>query len=100
MNSVETRAWFKQIGEVILQGTSITNTTVDDTVVGMFFSALDNDTLWAVLWPFIDDIFQESVLVKASPELAAEAEKAGIDPMTIIAIVTAIFNLWQQFKKK
>lgn len=99
MNETEVRAWIKQVGQVILQGTSITNTTVDDTVVGMFFNALDNEVVWRFLWPLIDDIFQESTLVKASPGLTAEAEKVGIDPMTIIAIVTAIFNLWKQFRK-
>ena len=99
MNETAARAWIKSIGNVILEGTSITNTTVDDAVVKMFFDAIDNDILWGLLWPLIDDIFAESVLVKASPELCAESEKAGIDPMTILAIITAIFNLWKQFRK-
>ena len=100
MTESEVRAWFKQIGEVILQGTSITNTAIDDKVVAMFFNTLESDVVWGLLWPFIDDIFQESPLVRADQSLVAEAEKAGIDPMTIIAIITAVFNLWRQFRGK
>ena len=96
----EVRTWFKEIGEVIIKGTTITDTAIDDKVVEMFFAALENDLVWGLLWPVIDDIFAESVLVKSTGELDVAADKAGIDPLTIIAIVQALFSLWQQFRRK
>jgi hypothetical protein len=96
----EVRVWFKEIGEVILKGASITEMPIDDKVVQMFFTALSNDLIWSFVWPVIDDIFSESVLVKSTAEFNAAAEKAAIDPLTIIAIVQALFSLWKQFRKK
>jgi hypothetical protein len=96
----EVRVWFKEIGEVVLKGATITDNAIDDKVVGMFFSALENDLVWSFLWPVIDDIFAESTLVKSTGELDVAADKAGIDPLTIIAIVQALFSLWKQFKRK
>ena len=99
MNEQQARTWIKSVGAVVLEGTSITNTAIDDTVVKMFFDALDNDMIWGLMWPIIDGIFEESPLTKSDTEFVAAAEAAAIDPMTIIAIVTAIFELWRKFRR-
>jgi len=100
MNEVQARTWIKSVGSVILEGASITNTTVDDAVVKMFFDAVDNDIVWGLLWPLIDGIFEESTLVKSDLEFVAAAEKASIDPLTILAIITAIYDLWKKFRAR
>jgi hypothetical protein len=99
MNEAEVRAWIKEIGTVVLKGATITNTTVDDQVIGMFFTALDNDFVWKFLWPLIDGIFTDETLVQASPEFDEACATKAIDPLTIIAIVKAIYEIWKMFKK-
>lgn len=99
MDEQQTRQWFRDIGKVMLEGATITNTPIDDNVIGMFFNALDQDFIWNLLWPLIDDIFTESVLVKSTAELDGACKATMIDPATLIAIITAIYNLWKMFRK-
>lgn len=99
MVEADVRQWFKEIGEVVIKGTTITDNAIDDKVVTMFFSALDNDFVWQYLWPIIDGMFVDDTKVQASPEFNAAAETAAIDPLTIIAIVQALISLWKQFRK-
>jgi hypothetical protein len=99
MTEAQARQWFRDIGNVMLQGATITNTPIDDNAIGMFFNALDQDFIWGLLWPVIDDIFTESVLVKGTGALDEACKATMIDPATLIAIVTAIYNLWKMFRK-
>lgn len=85
----------------IQSGTTLTNTPIDDNVVQMALAAVNSDILWPWIWTLIDDLMSDSPLVSGSStaEMEAAADKAGIDPLTIIAIVTAIVDLWRKFRK-
>ena len=100
MDEIQVRQWFREIGTVVLKGTTITNTAVDDQIVGMFFNALDNDLVWSFLWPIIDGMFVDTNKLMATEDFDDVCETKAINPLMIIAIVKALIDLWNQFKKK
>lgn len=99
MTEAEARQWIKEVGVVIAKGVSITTTEVDDKVVAMFFDAIDSDFIWGLLWPLVDGWFEDSDKVMATADLEGACEAKMINPLTVIAIVKAIIEVWKLFKK-
>ena len=99
MNEIEVRQWFQEIGAVVIKGASITNTELDDKVAAMFFHALDSDLVWGFLWPIIDGMFTDETLVQSSPEFNDACAAKAINPLTVIAIVKALLDLYKMFRK-
>jgi hypothetical protein len=99
MNEAEVRVWFKEIGTVVLKGTTITQTPVDDQVVAMFFNALENDFVWQFLWPIIDGLFVDADKVMATEDFSDACTAKAINPLVILSIVKTIIDLWNLWKK-
>lgn len=100
MDEQQARKWVRDGMSWIGQGTTITNTLIDDKIVAMAMSAIDSDLLWPWIWNLIDGLVADPPLTMAADEeFTCAAEKAGIDPMTIIAIISAVVELWRKFRK-
>jgi hypothetical protein len=86
---------------VIRRAALITPTTIDETIVDGCISAVKVDLLWDWIWRFIGPILdgEENILVTCDTTVAQEADKAGINPATLIAIITAIMELIKIFRK-
>lgn len=102
MNETDARAWLRKMVEVVREGLSLTETTTDDAICDMVLRVLDNDTLWSWAWSLLDGILGDGIVPKgAPPEVTAEAEAVGvINPLLVLSILKAIYDLYQLFRNK
>jgi hypothetical protein len=95
----EVRTWCKGVvalGDVIAD---LTTTTVDDEAVAFLDRVVTDDENWAIAWQVMQFLFagdEDSAKVGAM-ELG---DKTGIDPATIIAIITAILELLDWWRNR
>jgi len=101
MNESQARVFVRQIIEVIKTGATLTEITIDDQIAEMALKAVDNDLLWAwiykVICRFLAD--DDPIIVAEECPCPVGAEVVGIDPLTILAIIKAVVDLWKQFRK-
>jgi hypothetical protein len=102
VNEAEARVWVRDILDVMLRGAKLSPTQLDDNLVQAAIFALDNDVIWVWIWAVLSRaLLDEEMIVRGSPpEVEAEAEKVGIDPFTIIAIIQAIMKLIDIFRNR
>lgn len=98
MNEAQARVWIRQIVEVVKQGATLTDFTIDDQAAEMVLRAIDNDLLWGWVWKIVGGLLdgQPDVVGDDLPLLQADA--AAINPLTVIAIIKAIVELWKSFR--
>lgn len=103
MNEAQARVFVRQIIEVIKTGTTLTSITIDDQIAEMALKAVDNDLLWAWIYKLIEKFLSsdDPIIVGAEDDCPLlQADAAAINPLTIIAIVKAIVDLWKMFRKE
>lgn len=101
MNEQQVRVFVRQIVEVLRTGASLTAITIDDQIAEMVLKAVDNDLLWSWIYKLIGGFLNDDgpLVVAASEEFPVEAVEAGVDPLTIIAIIETLVALWKKFRK-
>ena len=100
MNEKEAQAWIMDGLAWIGRGVSITENFVDDKVVRAVMVALSSEVIWSWVWPMIRPMFEgKEVLVGAPEDAPAEvclaAEEVGMDPLTILAFIMRLLNLFR-----
>lgn len=99
MTEAEVKQWLLDMIAVVRKGCSLTNNTVDDGVCDMVESAINSPFIWGLLWPLVDGWFEDSNKVMATADFDDACAAKMINPLTVIAIVKAIIELWKMFKK-
>jgi hypothetical protein len=102
MNSEEAREWVLDLLNLMRRAAEFTESTFDETLVDGCISAVKVDLLWDWIWRFIGPILdgEDAILVTCDTTVAQEADKAGINPATLIAIIQAIMELIKIFRNK
>jgi hypothetical protein len=91
-----TRQWLLKLCEIASMLTERTPTEADDAVLAFLERSIANPALFDPIYELLTAMLTappEAVACTAPPTLAAEAKAAGIDPMTILAIVEAVVGL-------
>lgn len=98
MNETQARVWIRQIIEVVRQGATLTEFTIDDQAAEMALKAIDSELLWSWLWKVIGGLLEgDDVNVVGAP---GPEELGAIDPLMVIAIIKAVVELWKAFRKQ
>ena len=102
MNKDEARVWLRQVVEVIRKGCTLTTTTIDESVCDMLLNAIDSDLIYGWMWSVLDGILGDTDIVPmmSDPVMAAECEAKGINPLIIISVLKALYDLWKLFRPK
>ena len=90
------RAWLLKLCEIAGMLTERTPTPADDAVLAFLERSIANPALFDPIYELLTAMLTappEAAACTAPPTLAAEAKAAGIDPMTILAIVEAVVGL-------
>jgi hypothetical protein len=100
MNENEARVWLRDGVEWIRKGLSLTPTTADDKVCDMVLAAIDSDLIWGWLWKVLDGVLDDSVTpIGAAPDdVVAAAAPAAINPLLVLSIIKALYDLWKMFR--
>ena len=94
-----TRAWLLKLCEIAGLLVERTPTPADDAVLAFLERSIGNDDLFDPIYRLLlavlstDETLTASEAETATQPLTSEAEKAGIDPLTILAIVEAVAAL-------
>ena len=98
------RAWLLKLCDVAKLLTEQTPTPADDAVLAFLERSIGNPALFDPIYDLLVALLGaedgESQKVGLTPALAGEAEKAGIDPMTILAIVEAVVGLIKLIRER
>lgn len=97
------RAWLLKLCEIAGLLTDRTPTPADDAVLAFLERSIGNPALFDPIYDLLTALLAgagESQKVGLTPALAAEAEKAGIDPLTILAIVEAVAALIRLIRER
>ena len=97
------RAWLLKLCEIAGLLTERTPTEADDAVLAFLERSIANPALFDPIYDLLTALLAgagESQKVGLTPALAGEAEKAGIDPMTILAIVEAVASLIKMLRER
>jgi hypothetical protein len=96
MNEQQARVWVRNIIEVVKQGATLTDFTIDDQAAEMMLRAVDSDLLWASIWKLIGGLLNDEPDVVGCEMPVTDV--AAINPLMVIAIVKAIVELWKSFR--
>ena len=98
------RAWLLKLCEIAGLLTERTPTEADDAVLAFLERSIANPALFDPIYDLLTTLLGaedgESQKVGLTPALAAEANKAGIDPLTILAIVEAVASLIKMLRER
>lgn len=92
-NKEATREWLISLLGIAQSLTDRTPNEADDRVVEFLVRSVAEPKLFDPIYDLLTALLAappETVACMAPPTLAAEAEKAGIDPVTIVAIIEAV----------
>jgi len=101
-----TRAWLLKLCEIAGLLVERTPTEADDAVLAFLERSIGNDDLFDPIYRLLlavlstDETLTASEAETATQPLAAEAEKAGIDPLTILAVVEAVVGLIKLIRER
>ena len=98
-----TRQWLLLLCGTAAMITSRTPTQADDAVLAFLKRAIGDPKLYDPIYDLLTALLAgagESQKVGLTPALAAEANKAGIDPLTILAIVEAVAALIRLIRER
>ena len=98
-----TQAWLLKLCEIAGLLVERTPTPADDAVLAFLERSIGNPALFDPIYDLLTALLAgdgESQKVGLSPMLAGEAEKAGIDPLTILAIVEAVASLIKLIRER
>ena len=98
-----TRAWLLKLCEIAGLLAERTPTPADDAVLAFLERSIGNPALFDPIYDLLTALLAgagESQKVGLTPPLTAEAEKAGIDPLTILAIIEAVVGLIKLIRER
>jgi len=99
-----TRAWLLNLCEIAGLLAGRTPTPADDAVLAFLERSIGNPALFDPIYDLLVALLGaedgESQKVGLTPALAAGANKAGIDPLTILAIVEAVAALIRLIRER
>lgn len=98
-----TRTWLLGLCDIAGLLTERTPTEADDAVLAFLGRSIANPALFDPIYELLTAMLTappEAVACTAPPTLAAEAKAAGIDPMTILAIVEAVVGLIKLIRER
>ena len=97
-----TRAWLLKLCDVAKLLTEQTPTPADDAVLAFLERSIGNPAMFDPIYDLLGALLAgngDAPVAMAFP-LTSEAEKAGIDPMTILAIVEAVVGLIKLIRER
>ena len=97
------QAWLLKLCEIAGLLVERTTTPADDAVLAFLERSIGNPALFDPIYDLLTALLAgagESQKVGLTPALAGEAEKAGIDPLTILAIVEAVASLIKLIRER
>ena len=97
------KRWLLDLCDVAKLLTDRTPTPADDAIVAFLERSIGDPTLFDPIYDLLTALLAgdgESQKVGLTPGLAGEAEKAGIDPLTILAIVEAVVSLIKLIRER
>lgn len=98
-----TQAWLLKLCEIASLLTERTPTPADDAVLAFLERSIGNPALFDPIYDLLTALLAcdgDSQKVGLTPMLAGEAEKAGIDPLTILAVVEAVVGLIKMLRER
>ena len=99
-----TRQWLLNLCEIAKLLTERTPTEADDAVLAFLERSIANPALFDPIYELLVALLGakdgESPKVGLTPMLAAEANKAGIDPLTIVAVIEAVVGLIKLIRER
>ncbi len=99
-----TREWLISLLGIAQSLTDRTPNEADDRVVEFLVRSVANEKLFDPIYDLLVALLGaedgESQKVGSTPALAGEAEKAGIDPVTIVAIIEAVASLIKLIRER
>jgi uncharacterized membrane protein affecting hemolysin expression len=98
-----TQKWLLELCSIGKLLTDRTPTPADDAVLAFLERSIGNPALFDPIYDLLTALLAgagESQKVGLTPALAGEAEKAGIDPLTILAIVEAVASLIKLIRER
>ena len=99
-----TRAWLLKLCEIAGLLAERTPTPADDAVLAFLERSISDPKLFDPIYDLLVALLGaedgESQKVGLTPMLAGEAEKAGIDPLTILAVVEAVVGLIKMLRER
>ena len=97
------QTWLLNLCEIAGLLTDRTPTEADDAVLAFLERSIANPALFDPIYELLTAMLTappEAVACTAPPTMAAEAKAAGIDPMTILAIVEAVVGLIKLIRER
>ncbi len=97
-----TRQWLLNLCDVAKLLTERTPTPADDAVLAFLERSISNPAMFDPIYDLLVALLAgngDAPVAMAFP-LTSEAEKAGIDPMTILAIVEAVVGLIKLIRER
>ena len=97
------QTWLLKLCEIAGLLTERTPTPADDAVLAFLERSIANPALFDPIYDLLTAMLTappEAAACTAPPTLAAEAKAAGIDPMTILAIVEAVVGLIKLIRER
>lgn len=101
------RTWLGKVLAILQDLSAQTASTLDDQTVKFLNGILADQATWDLAWSVFQKILarnDDSDLVMADPEAAEEVDAlgraVGIDPMTILAIISLVVNVLKFFRER
>lgn len=95
------REWLLDLADLLERLADLTDTQLDDQIVSGFAAAIGNELIWHWVWKLIGGLLEDEpkVMSAMDDDTALAADQAGVNPATIIAIITAVVELIKLFRK-
>jgi hypothetical protein len=97
------QTWLLKLCEIAGLLTERTPTEADDKVLAFLERSIGDEKLFDPIYDLLVALLAgdgESQKVGLTPTLTAEAEKVGIDPVTIVAIIEAVVGLIKLIRER
>ena len=95
-DSPATRTWAQAMAEKLSAMTVMTRTKIDDFTMEQVTKVLDNDSAWSIIHKLLSAVIKNEAAnmpSQSDPEVIEVASTIGIDPLTLVAIISAIVQL-------
>ena len=85
---------------------AITPNLIDDKVLFVLGSVVQDDRYWSIAWRVIEkligymDVENQRLVAGADPDTAVLAEQAGIDPATLLVVIQTIMTIVKWWKNR
>jgi len=95
----ELRAWVRSVFEMADELADMSATPVDDQLVQVALKLVNDDEIWSLAYQMLVAIVTDDDN-KVGASFNQLTSKAGIDPLTIMALIKMIAEIIQQFRRR